>query len=162
MEEAKAFMSEYELVKVNEHKSIMLVNVHDMEKMQAFMTTPEMQEWDKVNNCVSKILIIFGNARIVHLKLTVAEVSDLGAGHCWYLPLVAKGDKKFSKTVKNAKTGKKKTVGYGAKGYSIVPRTSKGDSYCTRSYGQMKKHPEASKNPNSSLRLSRAKWKCSR
>ena len=49
MEEAKAFMSEYELVKVNEHKSIMLVNVHDMEKMQAFMTTPEMQEWDKAN-----------------------------------------------------------------------------------------------------------------
>ena len=55
MEEAKAFMSEYELVKVNEHKSIMLVNVHDMEKMQAFMTTPEMQEWDKVNNCVDHV-----------------------------------------------------------------------------------------------------------
>ena len=55
MEEAKAFMSEYELVKVNEHKSIMLVNVHDMEKMQAFMTTPEMQEWDKANNCVDHV-----------------------------------------------------------------------------------------------------------
>ena len=55
MEEAKAFMSEYELVRVNEHKSIMLVNVHDMEKMQAFMTTPEMQEWDKVNNCVDHV-----------------------------------------------------------------------------------------------------------
>ena len=55
MEEAKAFMSEYELVKVNEHKSIMLVNVHNMEKMQAFMTTPEMQEWDKANNCVDHV-----------------------------------------------------------------------------------------------------------
>ena len=44
MEEAKAFMSEYELGKLNEHKSIMLINVHDMEKMQAFMTTPEMKE----------------------------------------------------------------------------------------------------------------------
>ena len=55
MEEAKAFMSEYELVRVNEHKSIMLVNVHDMEKMQAFMTTPEMQEWDKANNCVDHV-----------------------------------------------------------------------------------------------------------
>ena len=55
MEEAKAFMSEYELVRVNEHKSIMLVNVRDMEKMQAFMTTPEMQEWDKANNCVDHV-----------------------------------------------------------------------------------------------------------
>ena len=55
MEEAKAFMSEYELVRVNEHKSIMLVNVHDMEKMQAFLTTPEMQEWDKANNCVDHV-----------------------------------------------------------------------------------------------------------
>ena len=55
MEEAKAFMSEYELVKVNEQKSIMLVNVHDMEKMQAFMTTPEMQEWDKANNCIDHV-----------------------------------------------------------------------------------------------------------
>ena len=84
-------------------------------------------QWNVWNKAVSKILIIFGSARIVHLKLTVADVSDLGAGHCWYLPLVAKGDKKFSKTVKNVKTGKKKTVGYGAKSYSTVPGTSKGD-----------------------------------
>ena len=55
MEEAKAFMSEFEFIKVNEHKSIMLLNVHDMEKMQAFMTTPEMQEWDKANNCVDHV-----------------------------------------------------------------------------------------------------------
>ena len=55
VEAAKAFMSEYELVKVNEYKSIMLVNVHDMEKMQAFMITPEMQEWDKANNCVDHV-----------------------------------------------------------------------------------------------------------
>ena len=48
-------MSEYELVKVNEHKSIMLLNVDEMEKMQAFMTTPEMQEWDKANNCVDHV-----------------------------------------------------------------------------------------------------------
>ena len=74
---------------------------------------------------------------------------------------MAKGDKKYSKTVKDPKTGRKKTVRYGAKGYSIAPGTSKGDSYCARSYGQMKKHPKAAKNPNSPLRLSRAKWKCS-
>jgi len=74
---------------------------------------------------------------------------------------MAKGDKKYSKTVKDPKTGRKKTVRYGAKGHSIAPGTSKGDSYCARSYGQMKKHPKAAKNPNSPLRLSRAKWKCS-
>lgn len=61
----------------------------------------------------------------------------------------------------NPKTGNKNTVRYGAKGYKIKPGTKAGDSYCARSQGQMKKHPEAAKNPNSPLRLSRAKWKCS-
>jgi len=69
--------------------------------------------------------------------------------------------KKFSKTIKNPKTGRKKTVRYGAKGYSIAPSTKRGDSYCARSAGQMKKFPKSAKNPNSPLRLSRKKWKCS-
>ena len=34
-------------------------------------------------------------------------------------------------------------------------------SFCARSAGQMKKHPSAAKNPNSPLRLSRKRWKCS-
>jgi hypothetical protein len=65
------------------------------------------------------------------------------------------GSKKFSKKVGN------KTVRYGAKGYKVKSGTKAGDSYCARSNGQMKKHPKAAKNPNSPLRLSRAKWKCS-
>lgn len=69
--------------------------------------------------------------------------------------------KKYQKVITNPKTGRKKTIRYGAKGYTIAPGTPKGDRYCTRSYGQMKKHPEAAKDPNSPLRLSRAKWKCS-
>ena len=55
MEKAKALKSEYELVRVNEHKSIMLLNVHEIEKIQAFITTPEMQEWDKTNDCVDYV-----------------------------------------------------------------------------------------------------------
>jgi hypothetical protein len=70
-------------------------------------------------------------------------------------------EKKFKKTVTNPKTGRKKTVRYGQKGATIKPGTSKGDSYCARSAGQMKKHPAAAKDPNSPLRLSRKKWKCS-
>lgn len=66
------------------------------------------------------------------------------------------GPKKYSK-----KTSDGKTVRYGAKGYRIAPGTSKGDSYCARSNGQMKKHTAAAKDPNSPLRLSRKKWKCS-
>ena len=69
--------------------------------------------------------------------------------------------KKYSKKVKDPKTGRTKTVNYGAKGYKIAPGTKRGDSYCARSYGQMKKHPAAAKDPNSPLRLSRKKWKCS-
>jgi hypothetical protein len=70
-----------------------------------------------------------------------------------------KGPKKYKKVVGSGKN--KKTVRYGAKGYSIAPGTSKGDSYCARSYGQMKDHPSAAKDANSPLRLSRKKWKCS-
>lgn len=65
------------------------------------------------------------------------------------------GNKKFVKKVNG------KTVRYGDKRYSISPGTKKGDSYCARSAGQMKKNPSAAKNPNSPLRLSRKKWKCS-
>ena len=66
-----------------------------------------------------------------------------------YLGLMAKGDKKFSEAVKNSKTGKKKTVRQGAKGYAIAPGTRRGASFRARSYGQMKKHPKAANNPNS-------------
>ena len=55
MDEASKFLTDWELVKVNDHKSIMLCNVHDMEGMEAFMSTPEMQEWDKANKCVDLI-----------------------------------------------------------------------------------------------------------
>lgn len=68
--------------------------------------------------------------------------------------------KKYSKTIVNKETGRKNTVRYGANGYRIAPGTERGDSYCARSYGQMKDHPEAAKNPNSPLRLSRKKWNC--
>lgn len=33
-------------------------------------------------------------------------------------------------------------------------------SYCARSAGQMKKFPEAAKDPDSRLRKARRKWKC--
>lgn len=34
------------------------------------------------------------------------------------------------------------------------------DSFCARSAGQMKKFPEAAKNPKSRLRLARKAWAC--
>ncbi len=61
--------------------------------------------------------------------------------------------------VKRTSSGKK--VSYGQKGASVKPGTSKGDSYCARSMGQMRDHPSAAKDPNSPLRLSRKRWKCS-
>ena len=42
--------SEAELIKVNDHKSIMLADVTDLEKLKEFMSAPEMLEWDKQNN----------------------------------------------------------------------------------------------------------------
>ena len=54
-EEMGAFVSDYELVKVNDHKSILLTNCTDMEALQAFMTTPEMKQWDEENGCVDTV-----------------------------------------------------------------------------------------------------------
>ena len=72
----------------------------------------------------------------------------------------AKG-KKSSKTYTNPDTGRKNKVSYGQKGAKISPGTSKGDSYCARSYGIKKDLPKDKQNdPNTPNNLSRKKWKC--
>ena len=67
--------------------------------------------------------------------------------------------------VKVTASGKKVSYGQAGKakggGSRVKPGTAKGDSYCARSAGQMKKHSKAAKNANSPLRLSRKRWKCS-
>jgi len=67
--------------------------------------------------------------------------------------------------VKVTASGKKVSYGQAGKakggGSRVKAGTKKGDSYCARSDGQMKKHPKAAKDPNSPLRLSRKRWKCS-
>tara|TARA_R100001079_G_scaffold96095_1_gene59331 strand:+ start:92 stop:334 length:243 start_codon:yes stop_codon:yes gene_type:complete len=68
------------------------------------------------------------------------------------------GPAKGKARVKRTASGKK--VSYGQKGAKVKPGTKKGNSYCARSAGQMKKHPKAAKDPNSPLRLSRKRWKC--
>ena len=72
----------------------------------------------------------------------------------------AKGNK-----VKITASGKRVSYGQAGKAKGGGPRvragTPKGNAYCARSAGQMKKHPKAASNPNSPLRLSRKRWKCS-
>ena len=67
--------------------------------------------------------------------------------------------------VKVTASGKKVSYGQAGKAKGGGPRvktgTAKGDAYCARSSGQMKKHPKAASNPNSPLRLSRKRWGCS-
>lgn len=67
--------------------------------------------------------------------------------------------------VKITASGKKVSYGQAGKakdgGSRVRAGTKKGDSYCARSAGQMKKHSKAAKDPNSPLRLSRKRWKCS-
>jgi len=66
--------------------------------------------------------------------------------------------------VKVTASGKKVSYGQAGKakggGPRVKPGTSKGDAYCARSAGQMKKHGKAASDPNSPLRLSRTRWKC--
>ena len=77
----------------------------------------------------------------------------------------AKGKAKAK--VVRTKSGRTKKASYGQAGEAkgggprVRPGTAKGDSYCARSAGQMKDHPGAASDPNSPLRLSRKRWKCS-
>ena len=73
-------------------------------------------------------------------------------------------EKRFTKAVKNPKTGRTRTVKYGQAGKAadggdrISPGTAKGDAYCARS-NAIKGDWRSDKNsPNN---LSRRKWKCS-
>jgi predicted Ser/Thr protein kinase len=81
----------------------------------------------------------------------------------WATGFDAEDGKKYSKKVRDPKTGRTRTVRYGAKGYKIAPGTSKGDRYCARSFGDMKSHSKdcSGKDRNTPLCLSRAKWRCS-
>ena len=51
-------VSEYEFVKVGEHKSHLLMNVLDMEALEAEMTSDAAKEWDKKNNCKDTVYAI--------------------------------------------------------------------------------------------------------
>ena len=39
------FVDDYKIAKVDEHNSIMVINVLDFEAMEAFMTTDEIKAW---------------------------------------------------------------------------------------------------------------------
>ena len=47
----KEFVTAYEFMKVNEHKSHLLMYVTDLEKLGDAMADPVATEWDKKNNC---------------------------------------------------------------------------------------------------------------
>ncbi len=66
-------------------------------------------------------------------------------------------EKKFSKTVVNPKTGRKKTVKYGQKGSTISPGTARGDAFCART---LKIKGDWKSDKNSPNNLSRRKWRC--
>jgi hypothetical protein len=72
-------------------------------------------------------------------------------------------DKRFTKVVKNPKTGRTRTIKFGQAGKAadggdrIRPGTSKGDAYCARS---AKIKGDWKSDPNSPNNLSRRKWKC--
>ena len=46
-EMCKDFVTDYEFVKVNKHKSHLLMNCTDLEKLGAEMESPFTKEWDK-------------------------------------------------------------------------------------------------------------------
>ena len=57
-EVCKEFVTDYEFVKVNEHKSHLLMNCTDLEKLDKEMQSPFAKEWDKKNNCKDAVYSI--------------------------------------------------------------------------------------------------------
>ncbi len=51
----KSFCSELEIIKVNEHKAMILMNCSDLEKFGAMLEQPELKQWDIDNNCVDTV-----------------------------------------------------------------------------------------------------------
>ena len=49
------YVENWSTAKVDEHKSIMVMNVLDFEALEAFMPSDEMKEWDKENACVDTL-----------------------------------------------------------------------------------------------------------
>ena len=47
--EVNKYVEEYELIKVNDHKSHLILKVKDLEGFAAATSTPDMKEWDKEN-----------------------------------------------------------------------------------------------------------------
>ena len=47
----KEFVMAYEFTKVSDHKSYLLMNVTDLEKLGKALEDPIAKEWDKKNNC---------------------------------------------------------------------------------------------------------------
>jgi hypothetical protein len=72
-------------------------------------------------------------------------------------------EKRFSKTITNAKTGRTRTVKFGQAGNAadggdrIRPNTAKADAYCARSNAIK---GDWRSDPNSPNNLSRKKWNC--
>ena len=49
-EELSGVVSEYEIAVVNDHKTVTMLNVIDMDAFTAMMSSPKMVEWDTANN----------------------------------------------------------------------------------------------------------------
>lgn len=49
------FVSNYNVAKLDENKSIIVMNVIDFESLQSFMSTDEMLQWDKDNGCIDYV-----------------------------------------------------------------------------------------------------------
>ena len=54
----KEFVTDYEFVKVNDHKSYLLINCTNLQKLGAVMKDPYVTEWDKKNNCKDTVYSI--------------------------------------------------------------------------------------------------------
>ena len=54
-EQGYIFCSELKIVKVNEHKAMILMNCSDLEKFGSMLEHPKFKKWDIDNNCFDTV-----------------------------------------------------------------------------------------------------------
>ena len=54
-EQGHVFCSELEIIKVNEHKAMILMSCSNLEKFGSMLEQPELKQWDIDNNCVDNV-----------------------------------------------------------------------------------------------------------
>ena len=127
-------------------------------RLEGLAPFPEGEERERINRAFDDLFAALRRRGTLRKALTHG-LSPIKKGRQAIKPAEGKARVKVTASGKRVSYGQAGEAKGG--GPRVRPGTDKGDAYCSRSAGQMRDHPRAANDPNSPLRLSRARWRCS-